>query len=372
MKNNQGALAEFHRASVSDQAAAALRDSILEGAWGELLPGEHELARRLGVSRPTVRAALAQLAQDGFITIKKGCRTRLRCDRTSPVDNAPPTVCLVVPSSRESLGLGGRPVIMEMRARFAERGVGWEEIFDRTLGRRHPESRLTSIVSGRRHVCWLLLGASATIQRWFAEAGVPALVLGSCHEGVELPSVDVNYHAIGWHAAGFLAKHGHRRIAIVLPQQPLAGDLACLRGLVKYGDRPEVPFSVIEIAAGPSRAGLLATLDRVLRSANAPTAIFCMHVEHLLMVLVHLLRSGRRVPNEVSVICRETTTSLDRGLPEITRYQSPTAKQARMTVRIAQGMLSGHQVTTKANLILPAFVAGETVVRSQTGVDRGA
>lgn len=95
MKNNQGALSEFHRASVSNQAAAALRNSIPEGAWGELLPGEHELARRLGVSRPTVRAALAQLAQGGLITIKKGCRTQLRCDRNSPVDKAPPTVCLV-------------------------------------------------------------------------------------------------------------------------------------------------------------------------------------------------------------------------------------------------------------------------------------
>ena len=42
------------------EAAAALRESILQGAWGELLPGEHELARRLGVSRPTVRAALAR------------------------------------------------------------------------------------------------------------------------------------------------------------------------------------------------------------------------------------------------------------------------------------------------------------------------
>lgn len=372
MENIQGALSEFHRASVSDQAAAALRKSILEGTWGELLPGEHELARRLGVSRPTVRTALAQLALDGLITIKKGCRTRLRTDRTAPVDHAPPTVCLVVPSSRESLGLGGRPVIMEMRARFAECGVGWEEIFDRTLGRRHPESRLASIVSGRRHVCWLLLGASSTIQRWFAETGVPALVLGSCHEGIKLPFVDVNYHAIGWHAAGYLAKHGHRSVAVVIPQQPFAGDLACLRGLVKYGDRTEMPVSVIEIAAGSSRAGLLATLDRVLRSANAPTAIFCMHVEHLLMVLVHLLRSGRRVPTEVSVICRETVTSLDRGLPEITRYQSPTAKQARMTVRVAQSMLSGHPLKKMANLILPAFVAGETVARSQTGVPRGA
>jgi DNA-binding transcriptional ArsR family regulator len=365
VKTNPSALSEFHRASISDQAASALRESILQGAWGELLPGEHELARRLGVSRPTVRAALARLAEDGLITIKKGCRTRLKPTKRKNVFSAPPTVCLVVPSSRENLGFSGHPVLMEMRARFAEQGVGWEEIFDRTLGGRHPESRLASMVSGRKHVCWLLLGASATIQKWFAEAKVPTLVLGSCHAGVELPSVDVNYYAIGWHAAGCLAKHGHRRVALVLPQQPLAGDLACLRGLSEYIHRREKQISVVEVAAGPSRAGLLASLDHVLRSANPATAIFCIHIDHLLMVLVHLLRTGRRVPNEVSIICRETSTSVDLGLPEITRYRSPAAKQARLAVRIAQSMLSGHQVTTEPNLILPAFVAGETLAQSR-------
>ena len=134
VKHHASALSEFHRASVSDQAAAALRESILQGAWGELLPGEHELARRLSVSRPTVRAALARLAEDGFITIKKGCRTRLRPTRRKNLLNVPPTVCLVVPSSRETRGYSGHPVLMEMRARFAEQGVGWEEIFDRALG----------------------------------------------------------------------------------------------------------------------------------------------------------------------------------------------------------------------------------------------
>lgn len=365
MKSHPSALSEFHRASVSDQAATALRESILQGAWGELLPGEHELARRLSVSRPTVRAALARLAEDGFITIKKGCRTRLKPMRRKSVFTAPPTVCLVVPSSRETMGFNGHPLLMEMRARFAEQGVGWEEIFDRTLGGRNPESRLASMVSGRRHVCWLLLGASATIQRWFADAKVPTLVLGSCHAGVELPSVDVNYYAIGWHAAGSLAKHGHRRLALVLPQQPLAGDLACLRGLSEYISRREKQITVVEIAAGPSRAGLLASLDHVLRSANPATAIFCMHVDQMLMVLVYLLRTGRRVPQEVSLVCRETSISVDLGLSEITRYRSPVAKQARLAVRLAQSMLSGHQLTTEPNLILPAFIAGETLAVSR-------
>ncbi len=46
-----------------------IRDNILTGTWrrGFQLPGEVELARRLGVSVITVRQALSQLAQGGFV-----------------------------------------------------------------------------------------------------------------------------------------------------------------------------------------------------------------------------------------------------------------------------------------------------------------
>lgn len=361
MKPKPPVFAEFRRASVADQAAVALRESIHQGVWNEMLPGEHELARRLSISRPTVRAALARLAEDGIIVIKKGCRTRVCASRRKDLSSVPPTVCLVTPFSRESFGMSGHPVLMEMRARFAVQGIGWEEVFDRTLGGRHPESRLAGIVNGRRHVCWLLLGASATIQRWFARARVPTLVLGSCHSGVALPSVDVNYYAIGWHAAGCLAKNGHRRVVLVLPHRPLAGDLACLRGLSEYIHQRGTQITVVEITAGPSRSGLLATLDRALRNSTPATAVFCIHVEHVLMILVHLLKTGRRVPQDVSLICRETRVAVDLGLPEITRYRSAAAKQARLAVRIAQSMLSGHHPTTVPNLIMPAFVPGETL-----------
>jgi len=361
VKNSAAAFSEFRRASLADQAAEALREFIRQGVWSEVLPGQHELARRLSISRPTVRAALARLAEDGYIKIAKGCRTRLCAEGQVNVSSAPPTVCLIVPSPRESQWFGAHPLLMEMRAQFAVQGIGWEEVFDRTLAGRQPEARLAGIVNGRRHVCWLLIGTSVAIQRWFQQAKVPTLVLGSCHQGVELPSVDVNYYAIGWHAAGCIAKNGHERIALVLPHQPLAGDLACLKGLDEYIQQQKKPVTVVKVAAGPNQNGLLANLERLLKKPEPPTAILCIHVAHVLMVLVYLLRMGLRVPEDISLLCRETQASLDLGLPEVTRYRSPVIKQAHHAVRIAQSLLAGHQVTTVPNLIMPAFLPGETL-----------
>jgi DNA-binding Lrp family transcriptional regulator len=365
VKQDAPAFPEFRRASVADQAAAALRESILQGAWGDLLPCEHELSRRLSISRPTVRAALARLADEGIISICKGRRTRLCANRPDNLEGAPPTVCLVVPSPRESKAFSGHPVLMEMRAQFAVQGIGWEEIFDRILGGRHPENRLASIVQGRRRVCWVLIGASATVQRWFQKAGVPTLVLGSCHEGVALPSVDVDHYATGWHAAGCLAKNGHRRVAIALPHRLLPGELACMHGLTEYFRQQDKDVSVVQLAAGSSRAGFLASINRLLARDQAPTAFFCMHVGEALTVLIHLLRVGRRVPQDVSVMCRETRPSLDIGVPELTRYRSPVAKQSHDAVRLAQTLLAGHHVPTRPHLVMPAFVPGETLSRAR-------
>lgn len=54
--------------------ADALRDAIATGRYvpGERLPGEHDLAERYAVSRGTVRAALADLADDEYIATHGG------------------------------------------------------------------------------------------------------------------------------------------------------------------------------------------------------------------------------------------------------------------------------------------------------------
>jgi len=64
------------------QVESLLRELIQKEEYqnGKLLPGETEIARRLGVSRNTVREAMKRLVQEGLIKRKKGVGSRVNPD----------------------------------------------------------------------------------------------------------------------------------------------------------------------------------------------------------------------------------------------------------------------------------------------------
>jgi GntR family transcriptional regulator, negative regulator for fad regulon and positive regulator of fabA len=60
-------------------AEQSLVTSILDGTYppGSTLPGERDLALRLGVTRPTLRETLQRLACEGWVSIQQGKSTRV-------------------------------------------------------------------------------------------------------------------------------------------------------------------------------------------------------------------------------------------------------------------------------------------------------
>ncbi|MGD8857122.1 MAG: fatty acid metabolism transcriptional regulator FadR [Chloroflexota bacterium] len=64
----------------AEMAESRLITAILDGHFpiGETLPPERELARQLGVTRPTLRETLQRMARDGWIKIQHGRSTRVR------------------------------------------------------------------------------------------------------------------------------------------------------------------------------------------------------------------------------------------------------------------------------------------------------
>lgn len=352
----------FRRRSLIEQAAQALRTAVAAGALADPLPGEHTLAEQLGISRPTLRAALAMLAGEGILTLARGRRTRLNPGaRPHPPKPRSAEVCIVCPQSRHQIQPGEHPILLQLHARLAANGIPWEDHFDRRLAVTRPEARLRELTRRHPRACWLLLASTAPMQRWFAATGLPCLVLGTCHPEVRLPSLDIDYRAIGWHAGGALSAHGHRRVAVMLPATPLAGDLACVEGLRAALTQAAPQADLLLLRSDSEPRALRPRLDRLLAAATPPTALFCLLPTQSLAALLHLLARGRRIPEDVSLLARDIPPALASVMPEFAHYSRPVDRQATRALKLTQDLLAGRAVPPAPCLIAAEFRPGRTL-----------
>ncbi|MFF3115277.1 GntR family transcriptional regulator [Kitasatospora sp. NPDC057904] len=89
-------MAIIRNEALHKQVAAAMRQAIATGEWppGTQLPTETDLAQTYGVSRPTVRLAVAALRSEGQLDVKQGRGTFVRTTVNGPSATMERTVTL--------------------------------------------------------------------------------------------------------------------------------------------------------------------------------------------------------------------------------------------------------------------------------------
>ena len=90
--NLQGLLRRDLHTPLYHQLRQLLREQIQRGELrdGQQLPREEDLAKRLGISRVTVRLALAELAEEGLLVRQRGRGTRITSGRSRNPGHAGP------------------------------------------------------------------------------------------------------------------------------------------------------------------------------------------------------------------------------------------------------------------------------------------
>lgn len=345
------------RTSLVAQTADVLREAIESGQWPRWLPGEIELTHRLHVSRVTLRAALAELEREKLIRAGQGRRREIiRTKHTEAPHVASKTVVLLSPAPLHQLPSSTVFWMDELREHLAAAGWPLEVHEGAASYRRRPSHALDELSARLRPAGWVLYRSTPEMQRWFSTHSQSVVIAGSRHPGVLLSSVDVDYSAGCRHAAGrFLAK-GHRRLAIVRPDNKLAGDLESVAGF-EAGVGAEVP-SALHNGTVP---GICTALDRLFSRNPGPTALFVFQANYLLTVLGWLQRRQLRVPNDVSVVCRDSEPFLESVIPSPTRYALNTTLFARKISRLVATLVTAGHPQPAQLRITPTFIRGETL-----------
>ncbi len=349
------------KVSLVAQTVAVLAQQIEGGRWADCLPGESALCAQLHVGRKTIRAALAQLQRQGWLSCRRGARRRILRKTRPKALREGNRVVLLMPAELHTMNSFIVFLIDKLRQYLAEEGCKLETQVSRAVYRSRAPAILEELSRALHPAGWVLCYTTEAMQRWFAARHLPCVVMGSSHPGIKVSSVDVDYEALCMHAVHQFIARGHQRLALLNPQAHAAGDAHTKSGFldaVGACASAGVTAQVLEHDGTP--AGICQQVRQGRAAPAAPSAFLVSRASHFLTVLTFLLGTGVQIPREVALISRESDLLLESVVPEVTRYSQDQNLFAAHTCRMVMRMIGGDARIEQCK-VMPSFIKGKTL-----------
>jgi LacI family transcriptional regulator len=350
MKKGKEQSSVLKHEQITRQLAERLRKGVYDA--GAFLPAERLLAEEFGVSRPTLRKALAPLLEAGVLANHPGVGTRV-------VQGARPAVLQTNGLQKEGHGDGqkeARPdwrviafLLPDINNRFF---VEVAETIEYTAlqrgyqlllcNSRHQASleavHLRQLAA--RNVDGVIIGHDPNQElpetvSLLEEARIPFVFLFSASRKAGHDSIVLDERAGVQQVLKYLFSLGHREIAFCRPvagANPHPREVAYRELLRGHGAavREEIilPFEELEGPGGP--AAVRALLD----AAPRPTAIFAGNDHCALILLKHLAALGVRVPADVSVVGFDNLSFTEHLSVPLTTVDQPKQEIGRRAVEL--------------------------------------
>jgi LacI family transcriptional regulator len=355
---------------LTDGLIGRLRQSISEGRFPEgQLPGERKLTAMFGVSRGTVRAALAQLERDGLIVPVHGRGTLLRNGAKLPAATA--TRIGVISGQFGALGSDGAVNAGSyygelLKGLIAAAAAAGQDLV--VYGSGGPDRLVEIAGSG---VSGLLLVAVTDVEmlRRAAGTGLPSVLVDHVTEEVEIDAVDIDSVGGASAAVRHLHELGHRDIAYIdwsrreLSRPRFDGYRS---GLELSGLR----FREDLVVEGTSdEGGGAAAMARLLDLRPRPTAVFVFSDTLARGAVRAALEAGVRVPEEISIMGFGDLPLATSEAPHLTTMRVDCARMGEAAVRLLLQRV--RRPVAKAELVLiPASLVARGTCAPPGGSDR--
>ena len=359
------------RHSLLSESTKILRDAVNSGEFGEFLPGERKLCEQMQIGRDTLRLAIQQLEREELLAPgEPGKRRRILSERKkgSKSKGQSRTGVIVYLSPYPLRGFSSTALleIDVLRQSLGKSGYNLEILGSPAFAMRRPGKILEKLVAERKPTAWVLHQSTAPMQQWFFKNAIPCVLHGQPQEGVDLPSVDVDYKAVARHVGGYLIRLGHRRVVMLRPADRLRGLEMAESGLREafanhVGERLNPPLIAHE---GPDKSSLIAKLADVLRkSSTRPTALVATRTRQIQTTISWLAQQGLSVPKDLSVVALDSSPNLDYFVPDIACYQVDPEQVAKTLYRKILEVAGSGTAARSPQPLMPEFFPGGSVAK---------
>lgn len=352
------------RPTLGGQLADLLRAMILRDEFAGHLPPERELAGRFGVSRPTLRQALDQLRREGSLHVRQGTRTQIVRLPPRPGRSAAAIgiVNFLAPAYPVYPNVDNALMMEAIERRLLSNGLQFRVVSDPRFQSGAWARHMPRLVAENPADCWLLRSVSAEIVRWFADSGLPVVLVASPFPGVKVPAVDLDHRATARHAVGQFTTRGHRRIVLLSGDRKRSGEIETEAGFIEGRNAHGLTHEQCAIVRfSGSVEDLTHTLAALFAGPRRPTGLLTDGSMESMTVLTWLLKNGFRVPRDVSLICRDWDSVLDYAVPHLTCYRYSRDVLVNRVCRWVFRLARGEPVPRRAMPVLTQFDRGETL-----------
>lgn len=347
----------LHIRSASGQLAEHLKEEIRAGRWREKMPGETWLVTNLQVGRDTVRAALAQLEEEGMLVSQgQGKQRRIVMAREAFTARSI-RVRILLYEKQDRADIDNSSLLAELLG--AGLDAGFEDKSLKDLGM--DAERVARYVKRNPADAWVVSAASKEVLEWFAGQPTPAIAMYGRSAAVPIAAAYTIMIPGMTEAVRRLAELGHKRIVMIAREERRKPRLS----------RPEQAFIDELESAGiktgdynlpdwkESREGLKRLLDELFRH-SPPTALIFQESQIFVASLCHLASRGIVAPRDVSLVVADRDASFAWSDPIPSHiewdYRPVVRRVVRWAKNVAQGKEDRRQSGTESK-----FVEGGTI-----------
>jgi LacI family transcriptional regulator len=206
---------------------------------------------------------------------------------------------------------------------------------------KRPASALARLAEIYPEHGWILYRASAEVQDWFARSRLPVLLRGSPHAGIDLPFMDIDWKAVGRHAAGRMGKKGVGRVLFLTTGSHLQGLRLAEEGFCE-GLTEDMEFIRFSDNGRPEEVGR--AMEKHVLRAEVPVLLVCTRARQVVTGQSWLAKMAPRLRYAPQFVCLDYDPLLEHMLPPVGHYRLDPEATARRVVRLA---MSGGGGTRK-------------------------
>lgn len=305
---------------------------------GELLPPELEVSREFEYSRDTVRRALNELENEGYVKRIRGKGTFYTKPRKVYKEKKIAVLTTYVSNYIFPPIISGIEEIVSSR-HFTLTLANTNN--DPELERKHLRKIIDSKVDGLiiEPTQSALNNENKYLYEELHEKSIPFVMINAMYKELQTAYVIMDDLKGGYMATKYLLQLGHRKIAGIFKKDDLQG-VYRKKGFIKAMEE----YNINDITIGEYWTIEKSTYsyyftDNLLKSENRPTAIVCYNDQIAMKVMEAIDTNNLKIPDDLSIVGYDDSVLATTGGLRLTSVKHPKINMGKQAARLLFNMI---------------------------------